>query len=184
MKASRRVRQRRLNPEQDTSFVGIDVGEYFLDLAMLRDSCAIDHRRIDLRDLESDPINGLAHKLKMVCPTNRCVALVDSPRSPRDVDLRASRGRADAPCPSGRAIDRALHEFVLARVGPRPRFSLFPTPALEYFDAWVRQPDAKSHLRAFHSALFRPADETRSNESSRKPSGGTFTRFMLSGFAV
>jgi hypothetical protein len=184
MKTPRRVHQRVLDLEQDTSLVGIDVGECFLDLAILRESCAIDHARIDLRDLESDAISALVHKLEMVCPTDRCVALVDSPRSPRDVDVRMSRARADARCPSGRAIDRALHEFVLARVGSRPRFSLFPTPALGHFKAWIRQPDAKTHLRAFYSALFRPAQNIGLNESGGKPSGGTFARFMLSGFAV
>jgi hypothetical protein len=184
MKTPRRVRQRVLNLEEDTSLVGIDVGECFLDLAILRESCAIDYDRIDLRELGSDAISAVVHKLKMVCPTDRCVALVDSPRSPRDVDVRVSPGRADARCPSGRAIDRALHEFVFARVGSRLRFSLFPTPALDYFNAWIRQPDAKTHLRAFYSALFQPAQNTGLNESSGKPSGGTFTRFMLSGFAV
>jgi hypothetical protein len=191
MTRPRRASQRAIKPEPGTTFVGIDVGEDFLDLAILRSKVLrayrLDYQRIDLRDLNHRPIDALARKIQSVLPRDRCLALVDSPRSPRDLDLTNLRGFDGPASPVGRALDRSLREFVRARCGTSLRFALFPTPILAYYDACMGRPDAKSHLRAVHRALFGLDRSTRSEalDAGRgKPGGGTFTRFMLCGFAT
>ena len=191
MAPARVVKQRAIRPRRVTSFVGIDVGEDFLDLAILRSRARLAHRleyrRIDLRDLKEDAIGVLAGKIQSVLPADRCLVLVDSPRWPRDLDLTKRRRFNGSICPLGRALDRSLREFLRARFGESLRLALFPTPMLAYFEAWMSRAEAKPHLRAIHRALF-GLDRSNPDEgraaASGKPGGGSFTRFMLCGFAT
>jgi hypothetical protein len=102
------------------------------------------------------------------------VALVDSPRYPRDRDLAS--GSARHPSPAGRTIDVALRAIV-------GRLSMFPTPPLDYFARCVRDPACKPHLRALAIELF-PNLTRDSRRTTRVTGGHIFTRFMIAGFAV
>lgn len=82
----------------------------------------------------------------------------------------------------GRAIDRALQGLVKAlREGgaTQLKLAMFPTPRLAYFAAQVAASSCKPHLRAFGRELFNLGATVPG-----PPAGGTFTRFMLAGFAA
>jgi len=55
---------------------------------------------------------------------------------------------------------------------------MFPTPDSAYFYAQIAAPSGKPHLRALGAAIF------GATPSARAPYGGSFTRFMLAGFAA
>jgi hypothetical protein len=135
---------------------------------------AIQFRRIGLAGVAS--IADLRSRIVRAIPElgAGAVALVDSPRWPRDLDLAS--GRARRPSPRGRAIDAALRAIT-------GRISMFPTPALDYFAACVRDPRCKPHLRALADEMF--AGLMRNARSSGRVAGGRiFTRFMIAGFAA
>jgi hypothetical protein len=202
--------------------VGIDVGEDFLDLAIV--DAAAKHLRLERvavvgiergGDTNSgepstgDTDGGEARKLSGIDELRRrilaaapelgasgAIALVDSPRWPRDLDLGEGGGshlrevfvRAVLGASAGRKIDTTLRAMVgrlgLRKAGGAPfSLALFPTPRLEYFAACARDPRCKPHLAALGRELFGDAIEKTSPGIA--PVGGrVFTRFMLTGFAA
>jgi hypothetical protein len=184
--------------------VGIDVGEDFLDLAIV-DAAAKHLRlaRVAVAGVERDTNGGddrvgsaideLRRRMLFAAPelsASGAIALVDSPRSPRDFDLAEGIGgaRRIAGASGGRAIDVALRELVgslgLRKAGGGPfSLSLFPTPQLRYFAACVGDSRCKRHLAALGRDLF--GNEVDDASAGIAPTGGhIFTRFMLTGFAA
>jgi hypothetical protein len=185
--------------------VGIDVGEDFLDLAIV-DEVAKDLRleRVAVVGVErgGDPNGGdtrmgrgideLRRRILAAAPelgASGAIALVDSPRWPRDLDLVEGVGMSGvAGASAGRKIDTRLRALVgrlgLRKAGGAPfSLSLFPTPRFEYFAACVRDPRCKPHLAVLGRELF--GDTIEKASPGIAPVGGrVFTRFMLSGFAA
>jgi hypothetical protein len=189
------------------TLIGIDVGEVFLDLAILNAAHGVLrlarvpvsglelHRSVpeDADASERSVISELHWRLMAVAPElgiAGTIALIDSPRWPRALDLakptaNTSRSGRSA---GGRAIDRSLREIVAQLALKRPdgrsfRLSLFPTPGLEYFAVCAADPLCKTHLAAIARELFGSA--LHSPPRLPLPTGGRlFTRFMLAGFAV
>ena len=134
-------------------------------------------------------IAALAARLRAEAPEldARAIAIVDSPRWPADLDCSAAGVASRYPRHhAGRFIDTRLRAIVaiLRHGGAHPALkplSLFPTPPLEYFGTRLtRDPLCKPHLCAIGRELFAPA-----LAANRGPlTGGTFTRFMLAGFAA
>ena len=185
--------------------VGIDVGEDFLDLAIVDEKgTALRLERVAIAGVEAgDPnrcatnsadlgsgraIDELRRRMFAAAPelgASDTIALVDSPRRPRDLDADGLRGAGTV---AGRKIDTALRAIVgrlgLRKAGGAPfSLSLFPTPRFEYFAACVRDPRCKPHLAVLGRELFGDAIEKTSPGVA--PVGGRiFTRFMLAGFAA
>ena len=66
-----------------------------------------------------------------------------------------------------------------------PGLSMFPTPRFDYFARCVRDARCKPHLKAIARELFaRLLDDEGDARESSLGGGGTFTRFMLAGFAT
>lgn len=136
-----------------------------------------------------DVIAALAARIRAEAPElgARAIAIVDSPRWPADLDCSAAGVASRYPRHhAGRCIDARLRSIVAAlrRSGAHPALkplALFPAPGLDYFAARMkRDPLCKPHLRALGRELFAPA-----LAGTRGPlTGGTFTRFMLAGFAT
>ncbi len=62
---------------------------------------------------------------------------------------------------------------------------MFPTPRFDYFARCARDPRCKPHLRAIAAELFdQLLDDGGDARDSSPGGGGTFTRFMLAGFAT
>jgi Protein of unknown function (DUF429) len=112
------------------------------------------------------------------------IVLVDSPRWPRDLDWSNPQITVATDFKTSREIDRGLRALVSRlhglRANPALTLSMFPTPPMSYFGAHIKQESCKSHLRLFGHALF---GETV-NRDYGPALGGTFTRFMISGFAT
>jgi hypothetical protein len=173
--------------------VGIDVGEDFLDLAIVgAPPRSLVFRRVALGGLGGYASATLAERISNAVPglDARAIALVDSPRWPRDLDW-SNRTRRRAPAPRGREIDAALRQiFRTLMAAPdgkarRQWLSMFPTPPYDYFARCARDPRCKPHLRAIAAELF--GEFPNDDDDARKPApggGGTFTRFMLAGFAT
>jgi hypothetical protein len=190
----------RLLIASDAPIAGIDVGENTLFLAIVAPGDAqVRFHEIDvagaLVNCATDPLARLADAIVSAAPILRragAVALIDSPRWPRDLDLSASglapKGRCHRDHPPGRLIDAQLHQVVRAiRAGSlsRPVLGLwmFPTPASEYFARCAAAPRCPPHLAGLARALF--GGPAAARFSAPAPSGGqTFTRFMLTGFAA
>ena len=190
---------RRIQLDRDATIAGIDVGEDFLDLALLpplRRSLLLARvdlrgigREADGRGLSSDAgaIEELALRIARAVPlpTQGAIALVDSPRWPSDLDWSADGVVRRSGHSGGRKIDAALRAMVktLRATGKHPRLaplSMFPTPRFDYFGARIVAPTCKPHLRAMGCELF-GVPLTRNFSA---PYGGTFTRFMICGFAT
>jgi len=110
------------------------------------------------------------------------IAIIDSPRWPVDLDWSQSGVVRRADDVTGRAIDRSLQGLVKELRGAgasKLKLSMFPTPRLDYFARQIAAPGCKPHLRAFGRELFGPG-----GTDPGPPNGGTFTRFMLAGFAA
>jgi hypothetical protein len=177
--------------------VGIDVGENFLDLATVDTAAArVRLARVALVGIEHGGANGasaiceLRRRMLAGAPelgTSDAIALIDSPRWPRDLDLAAS-GTNDIPPQRGREIDASLRAMVKQlelrkRDGGLFRLSLFPTPQFEFFAACVSDPRCKPHLAAIGRELFGAASDRI--QAGPAPVGGRiFTRFMIAGFAA
>jgi hypothetical protein len=191
----RQIQRRRL--PADRGIAGIDVGEDYLDLAVIEaGGRALKLARVDMRGCERAFAGAnpeLGRRISRAAPTlgRGAIAVVDSPRWPVDLDwARAfvrvpadSRGSLVQRAESvrGRAIDHALRGLIAelrAAGATELRLAMFPTPRLTYFTAQIASPTCKPHLRAFGRELF------GRNSQSTPPFGGTFTRFMLAGFAV
>jgi hypothetical protein len=165
--------------------VGVDVGEDYLDLAILRTN-TLEHHRVALAGIEDDPLGILRLRLTACCPdTNRrWVALIDSPRWPVDLDCSSRAAIRRDPAPAGRILDSALRAMLRrpAACGAI-RLSMFPTPKLVYFQNCAAMPACKPHLRAiFHQLFESGAAVPASAGASARAGGGNFTRFMLAGF--
>jgi hypothetical protein len=177
--------------------VGIDVGENFLDLATV-DAAASRMRlaRVALVGIEHAGAKGagaiceLRQRMLAAAPelaASDAIALIDSPRWPRDLDL-ATSGTNDIQPQRGREIDASLRAMVKQlelrkRDGALFRLSLFPTPQFEFFAACVCDPRCKPHLAALGRELF--GDAIDRAQAGPAPAGGRiFTRFMIAGFAA
>jgi hypothetical protein len=186
------------------SFVGIDVGENFLDLAIV-DSPP---RALVFKHVALDGLNGiacgtLAQRIKAAAPglDSHTTALVDSPRWPRDLDW-SRRTLLRDPAPRGREVDAVLRQIFRTLVAVpagkgdpavkvrMPGLSMFPTPRYDYFARCARDPRCKPHLSAIAAELFGALSPDQPggddvDAGGQAPSGGAiFTRFMLAGFAT
>ena len=88
-------------------FIGIDVGENFLDLAIVdAPPRTLVFKRVGLDGLKEPVCDTLAKKIKDAAPgiDARAIALVDSPRWPRDLDWSRGTHKRD-PAPRGREVD-------------------------------------------------------------------------------
>jgi hypothetical protein len=192
--------------------IGIDVGEDFLDLAVLDEAAkALRLARVAVAGVEENIIANadgtragiaddagaifeLARRLLAAVPefgVAGAIVLIDSPRWPRDLDLvmRAPGAPLRHGCErisASRAIDIALRAIVRGLVlkkGSPFRLALFPTPKFEFFSACASDPRCKPHLAAIARELFGTALEGA--PAMAAPTGGRlFTRFMLTGFAA
>ena len=173
-------------------FAGIDVGENFLDLAIVNASRrTMSFQWVALDALGEIPCAALARKITEVAPEidARATVLVDSPRCPRDIDL--SDGTVRKPAPPQREIDVELKRiFPLLMNAPdgkpcKPALAMFPTPLRAYFAQWADHPKGKPHLAAMTRELFEEFLAEKGGAGRDGGSGGgTFTRFMLAGFAT
>ncbi len=172
------------------AIAGIDVGEDYLDLAILDPGCAtLVYRRVALVGLHRDPLAVLGERIAAAAPElgPGALAIVDSPRWPRDRALGSNRARA---AHRGRDLDLALHRLVAALAAASPalgRLSMYPTPPAAYFMACIADARCKPHLRALGGALFAPPRrrEQRAASTAAPLRGGMlFTRFMIAGFAA
>ncbi len=178
--------------------VGIDVGEDFLDLAIVNAAATylrlarvrvvgVD-RGIGAKD--AGAIGELRRRLLTAAPelgANGTIALIDSPRWPRDYNLPVRDDDIQVRGSAGREIDTALRAIVakltLRKRGGAPfRLSLFPTPQFECFADCISDPHCKPHLAALGRELFGAALD-RPNAGLAPAGGRVFTRFMLTGFA-
>jgi hypothetical protein len=181
------------------TILGIDVGEDFLDLVSVECDCRkVALARVDLRKIigglkavnggpDSSALAQLAGALTAAIPpvSAPTIALVDSPRWPCDLDWSRPGMVRRSGHQSGRDIDRALRGLVSRlrreRAGNQlAPLSMFPTPRFDYFGARLASESCKPHLRAFGHELFGDALK----ENFGKLTGGTFTRFMIAGFAT
>jgi len=115
------------------------------------------------------------------------VAIIDSPRWPRDLDWSQPGTVMRQDDVTGRVIDCELRAIVreLRRAGETTlALSMFPTPRLSYFAGHIAVPSCKPHLRAFGRELFGLRATAPQAPEPLPPTGGTFTRFMLAGFAA
>ncbi|MGB6561391.1 MAG: hypothetical protein WBE69_02165 [Candidatus Binataceae bacterium] len=134
------------------SFVGIDVGENFLDLAIVdTPPRTLVFKRVALDGLNGTACGALAQRIKDAAPEldERATALVDSPRWPRDLDWSRGTHKRD-PAPRGREVDALLRQIfrtlVAMPAGKAVRevkvrmqgLSMFPTPRYDYFARCAR----------------------------------------------
>ncbi len=185
----------RLSVGHDTTIAGIDVGEDFLDLAILvSGKSELRLARTALRGISGDTpgaVARLAARIIDIAPelAAPAIALVDSPRWPCDLDWSKPTPVARAMNVRGRLLDAHLRALMGHVGGNGPtgaalrRLSMFPTPRFEYFARCAASPACKPHLRALACELF--ADTFDGHGRGEAPRGGAiFTRFMLSGFAA
>ena len=171
-------------------FVGIDVGEKFLDLAWVAcTSQSLKLARISLADIGEPFCDALAEKIAATVPEigAATMAIVDSPRFPRDLDSGFPELRLIDPAPAARSIDGTLREiYRVLRPAPDGKppvrgLSMFPTPRFEYFARCASDENCRLYLRAAARELFAPL---LAGGAVKGAGGGTFTRFMLAGFAT
>jgi hypothetical protein len=189
--AALRAKVKTVDVGENSPIAGIDVGEGYLDLAMIENprAPALRLARIDLQPLSSDAIEGVARAIARTMPRRGrdAIVLVDSPRNPRGWDQRS--GRANPPALRGRAIDTTLHEIVRAINRKRGaadgvRLSMFPTPEIEYFIRCAEDPRCKPHLAAIAREALEIEAAAQNPSMIRRGGGWLFTRFMLAGFAT
>ena len=164
------------------------MGEDYLDLAMLTtDRASISYNRVPLRGIASPVIDSIAQRIAEAVGRDLRggIALVDSPRAPRDVDCSGGRLIRRTEAPRARLIDASLRELLRVRFeGAMRPLSMFPTPLAGYFAGCVANRGCKPHLRAIAEELLGPVIRFPLASKDGFLSGGTFTRFMLAGFAV
>ncbi|HTW88608.1 MAG TPA: hypothetical protein VMD75_11430, partial [Candidatus Binataceae bacterium] len=138
------------------ALAGIDVGEDYLDLAIIdRDRARIAYRRVALAGIEQAPLATLRARIVAAAPEleRGALAIVDSPRWPRDRDVRNNRARY---APGGRELDTYLRRMVAMLAGEAPalgRLAMFPTPPASYFLRCLADPGCKPHLQALGRAV-------------------------------
>ncbi len=164
------------------------MGEDFLDLAKLSGNrAALSYHRVPLRDIKRPVVGSIAARIAEAVNGDLMggIALVDSPRAPRDVDCSNGKLIPRTNPPQGRVIDASLRELLRERFEGRMRpLSMFPTPLGAYFAGCIAHPGCKPHLRAIGEELLASVIAQPIVASSGSLAGGTFTRFMLTGFAV
>jgi hypothetical protein len=176
--------RRRILVARGAPILGIDVGEDYLDLAMLSgDRATLSHHRIPLAGVRSPVVESIARLVAYAVGSELrgAVALVDSPRTPRDIDCSGAKMIERANAPATRIIDASLRTLLHATFNGTMRpLSMFPTPLASYFAGCIAHHLCKPHLRAIAEELL----DLRGVATRGKIAGGTFTRFMLAGFAV
>ncbi len=172
--------------DSDATILGIDVGEDFLDLALLAtDRAKLSYHRVVLKGIVGQVVDTIAQRIAdaVGAALQGSIALIDSPRTPRDIDCSGDTMRPRGDVPAARMIDASLRELLRARFNGAMRpLSMFPTPLASYFAGCVARRDCKPHLRPIAEELLPSIIGT--SRSDRKITGGTFTRFMLAGFAA
>lgn len=186
-----RVKRARWRGAGRRAIVGIDVGEDCLDLAIIdRRRERIAYRRVALTGIARAPLETLRERIAAAAPEleRGALAIVDSPRWPRDRDLKRNRAR---PARGSRDLDVALRRLVAALVAAAPalgRLSMFPTPPAAYFLRCIADPRCKPHLQSLGRALFAPLMRREQRAAAaahaRMRGGLLFTRFMIAGFAA
>lgn len=167
---------------------GIDVGEDFLDLAILNgDRSRLEYHRVAMAGIRSPVAKSLALRIAEAAPSlhRGAVAFVDSPRAPRDADCSGAMMTARRDAPAARLIDAALRAML--RSTPRcgvAALSMFPTPTADYFARCIASAACKPHLRAIGEELLAPLFDPQISTPSTVAGGLLFTRFMLAGFAA
>jgi len=176
------IRVRR--PTHRATVVGVDVGEDFLDLAIVKPSKrSLDFERIALTALDTPIVANLAALIRRAVGISLrgAIVLIDSPRCPRDISQ--STGELIADTSPSRSLDQFLRASASALMGTGERLSMFPTPRLSYFAAVCRERRCKPHLRAIAREVLRCESSGNATHSAIKR-GALFTRFMLCGFAA
>ena len=167
---------------------GIDVGEDFLDLAILDgDRSRIEYHRVAMAGIGRPAVSSLATRIAGAAPLlgRSAFAFVDSPRAPRDADCSAATMTARPNAPAARLIDAALRAMLRSTPGcGAVGLSMFPTPRADYFVRCISSAACKPHLRAIGEELLRPLFGSKPPERGRIAGGLLFTRFMLAGFAT
>jgi len=159
---------------------GIDVGEDFLDLAILDEARSIRLCRVEISSCEKNPIAEIAKRIAATAPElgRGAIALVDSPRTPRFAESRSDSRERD--------LDSMLRDTVtrLNRArgeNDQVKLAMFPTPPPEYFLRCAADSRCKPHLAAIAREIVGEAKRYHGRNGGR---GWLFTRFMLAGFAV
>jgi hypothetical protein len=180
--------QNRIEIASGAPILGIDVGEDYLDLALLSaDRATLSYHRVPMTGITSPVVDAMTQGIAgaVGLDTRGAIALVDSPRTPRDVDCSGGKMIRRMEVPRVRVIDTALRELLRTRFNGTMRpLSMFPTPLVEYFAGCIASPICKPHLRAIGEELLAAAIRFPAVSSNGAIAGGTFTRFMLAGFAV
>ncbi|MGH8011323.1 MAG: hypothetical protein ACREQ4_02330 [Candidatus Binataceae bacterium] len=162
------------------------MGEDYLDFAIVNSKTRqIRLARVVLRQNDIT-IAKLAELITNILGDDgaQAVAVVDSPRWPRDLDGSFQGVRKREEAVRRRHIDAALHALT-AYLGTRETFhhmrrlSMFPTPSLAYFMRCLGD-GCKPHLRTLGRELFQETGV----DSPPVRGGAIFTRFMLAGFAA
>ncbi|HLI81901.1 MAG TPA: hypothetical protein VKV03_18060, partial [Candidatus Binataceae bacterium] len=113
-----RCTRRRIVVARAASIIGIDVGEDFLDLASLPgDRAILSYHRIPLADVTRTVADSLACRIAGAIggDLRSAIGLVDSPRTPRDIDCSGAKMIARANPPTTRSIDATLRALLYAR---------------------------------------------------------------------
>ena len=180
--------RRKIVVAKSAPILGVDVGEDFLDLALLLpDRATLSYHRVPLRDIKRQVVGSIATRIAELLNSNLKggIALVDSPRAPRDVDCSSARMIRRMDAPRTRVIDASLRELLREKFEGKMRpLSMFPTPLAAYFAGCIAHSGCKPHLRAIAEELLAPMIAEPVFARDGVLAGGTFTRFMLAGFAV
>jgi hypothetical protein len=179
------ISRRAIAIPDDAPIAGIDVGEDFLDLAILdAGRSRLDYRRVAFGGLRRPAVDTLAERIADAAPELRrgAVALVDSPRAPRDLDCSGPAMLARPDAPAARLIDAALRGLLRSTRSGIDALSMFPTPQAAYFARCIASAQCKPHLRAIGEELLGGLIDAPIDGAVR--GGLLFTRFMLAGFAA
>jgi hypothetical protein len=180
--------RRKIVSAKGLPILGIDVGEDYLDLAVLdADRRTLSYHRVPLEGIGSPVAESIARRIAQAVGRDLrgSVALVDSPRTPRDVDCSSGEMVQRMEAPAARIIDTSLRALLHVRFNGTMRpLSMFPTPLASYFAGCVARSGCKTHLRAIAEELLAPVIQVPRATKTGPIDGGTFTRFMLAGFAV
>ncbi len=180
--------QNRIEIASGAPILGIDVGEDYLDLALLSaDRATLSYHRVPMTGITSPVVDAMTQGIAgaVGLDTRGAIALVDSPRTPRDVDCSGGKMIRRMEVPRVRVIDTALRELLRTRFNGTMRpLSMFPTPLGEYFAGCIASPICKTASARDRRRIARGRHPVPGRVEQRRHRGGTFTRFMLAGFAV
>jgi hypothetical protein len=180
--------QRAIVISENAPILGIDVGEDFLDVAMLdAHRATLSHHRVLVAGIRAPVVESLARRIAdaVGCDARSGIALVDSPRTPRDIDCSGAKLSLRSDVPRTRAIDTSLRELLrMTFNGTMRPLAMFPTPLASYFAGCAADSQCKPHLRAIAAELFASVITMPRAGMTKSLAGGTFTRFMLAGFAA